>query len=637
MSLAHRLFSIVVAALLFGCFVSAQQPTSSGATVVPRLVNFSGKATDGEGKTIAGVTGVTFAIYREQQGGAPLWIETQSVQADSKGNYTVQLGATKPDGLPIDLFASGEARWLGISINGAEEQPRVLLLSVPYALKAADAETVGGLPASAFVLAKPAPGEATSNSVAPPSNSSSASHQVSSQASPKGTSDVTTSGGTVNAVPLFTTATNVQNSILTQTGTSAVNVAGTLKMPATGTASATAGKNSQAQTYVASVFNKTTGTAVPQTFQLQAEPAGNDTSTASGTLNLMYATGANKPAETGLKISSKGLITFASGQTFPGVSTITAVTAGTDLTGGGTSGNVKLNLNTSALNSLYARLGATNNFIGNQSVQGGTFTAGTGVSQSATAAVVATGSDSHNISLYPSLAAGDYNGIVQAGDQALISSNGTPGGASGGFVIAPWENAMSGMRMDSNGIFSMYPSLIITSPASNIEPLLVAGAPGEGCVINFSGDLSCSGTKNAAVPVDDGKRWVAMSAIESPVNWFEDAGSAKLVNGVATIQLDPTFIQTVNTSMDYKVFPVPNGDCKGLYVTNKTETSFEVHESGGGTSTVEFDYRIMAVRKKYETVRFADRTHVMESIRRRRDHQMRSPAESQPRLPAGEK
>ena len=29
----------------------------------------------------------------------------------------------------------------------------MLLLSVPYALKAADAETVGGLPASAFVLA----------------------------------------------------------------------------------------------------------------------------------------------------------------------------------------------------------------------------------------------------------------------------------------------------------------------------------------------------------------------------------------------------------------------------------------------------------------------------------------------------
>jgi len=44
-------------------------------------------------------------------------------------------------------------RWLGVTINGGQEQPRVLLLSVPYALKAADAETIGGLPPSAFALA----------------------------------------------------------------------------------------------------------------------------------------------------------------------------------------------------------------------------------------------------------------------------------------------------------------------------------------------------------------------------------------------------------------------------------------------------------------------------------------------------
>jgi hypothetical protein len=61
----------------------------------------------------------------------------------------VQLGATKPDGLPLDLFSSDDARWMGVSVNGGQEQPRVLLLSVPYALKAADAETIGGLPPSA--------------------------------------------------------------------------------------------------------------------------------------------------------------------------------------------------------------------------------------------------------------------------------------------------------------------------------------------------------------------------------------------------------------------------------------------------------------------------------------------------------
>jgi len=75
------------------------------------------------------------------------------------------------------------------------------------------------------------------------------------------------------------------------------------------------------------------------------------------------------------------------------------------------------------------------------------------------------------------------------------------------------------------------------------------------------------------------------------------------------VNLDPDFIQTVNTEMDYKVFPVPNGDCKGLYITNKTATSFEVRELGGGTSNVAFDYRIMALRKNYENVRFEDHTN----------------------------
>src|ERR1700680_1582233 len=77
---------------------------SSQSQVVPRLVNFSGKATDARGKAISGIAGATFAIYKEASGGSPLWLETQSVQADAKGNYTIQLGATKPDGLALDLF-----------------------------------------------------------------------------------------------------------------------------------------------------------------------------------------------------------------------------------------------------------------------------------------------------------------------------------------------------------------------------------------------------------------------------------------------------------------------------------------------------------------------------------------------------
>lgn len=88
------------------------------------------------------------AIYKDQQGGAPLWMETQNVTLDAQGNYSLLMGATQSEGLPLELFATGESRWLGVQaqLPGEIEQPRVLLVSVPYALKAADADTLGGMP-----------------------------------------------------------------------------------------------------------------------------------------------------------------------------------------------------------------------------------------------------------------------------------------------------------------------------------------------------------------------------------------------------------------------------------------------------------------------------------------------------------
>jgi len=137
-------------------------------------------------------------------------------------------------------------------------------------------------------------------------------------------------------------------------------------------------------------------------------------------------------------------------------------------------------------------------------------------------------------------------------------------------------------------------------------PFAVFNGDGFGCNIDTIGDLTCSGAKNAAVPVDGGKHWVALAAIESPKNWFEDFGSARLVGGVAVVRLDSRFTQTVNSKMEYHVFLTPNGDCKGLYVNQKSATSFEVRELGGGNSSVKFDYRITALRKNYESTRFRE-------------------------------
>src|SRR5580700_5857800 len=131
------------------------QTSTQTASALPRLVRFGGTAKDLNGNPLTGVVGITFALYSEQTGGASLWLETQNVTADSNGHYTVLLRSTKPDGLPADLFTTEQAHWVGVQVSGQAEQPRVLLASAPYALKARDAETIGGLPPSAFILAGP--------------------------------------------------------------------------------------------------------------------------------------------------------------------------------------------------------------------------------------------------------------------------------------------------------------------------------------------------------------------------------------------------------------------------------------------------------------------------------------------------
>ena len=143
--------------------MNAQQAAAVAAdAVVPPVVKYSGVLNDADAKPMTGMVGVTFALYKDQQGGAPLWMETQNVKLDKTGHYSVTLGSTNSKGLPSDLFANGEARWLGLQVQGETEQPRTLLMSVPYALKAADAETIGGLPPSAFLKAN-SPGAQAAN------------------------------------------------------------------------------------------------------------------------------------------------------------------------------------------------------------------------------------------------------------------------------------------------------------------------------------------------------------------------------------------------------------------------------------------------------------------------------------------
>lgn len=320
-----RLYLCTYFFLMFCGLTMLAQSVANTDSVVPGMIKFAGTLTDIDHKPLTGIVGVTFSLYKDERGGAPLWMETQNVDVDKNGRYSTLLGSASSHGIPSDAFVAGEARWLGVQPSGQSEQPRVMLASVPYAMKAHDAETINGLPASAFVLASP------TASGSPTSTATNESERVMTPAT-------ITGSGTPGFLPDFLTASTVGNSAVFQTGASptakigintttpaaaldvvgSTNLRGLLTLPSAGTATATSGKKSQPMDLKASAFNTITGSAVPQTFQLQAEPTNNDTGNASATLNLLFGTGTNAPAETGFKINKAGVITFASGQTFPG-------------------------------------------------------------------------------------------------------------------------------------------------------------------------------------------------------------------------------------------------------------------------------------------------------------------------------
>ncbi|MBV8674430.1 MAG: hypothetical protein JOZ33_13435, partial [Acidobacteriaceae bacterium] len=197
--------------LLLMATVTVAQSTSvaESSGPVPQLVKFSGVFKDTLGHPKTGMLGVTFAIYKEQYDGAPLWLETQNVEADTQGNYSVLLGSTKTEGMPADLFSTTEPRWLGVQIEGQAEQPRVLFVSVPYALRASDAATIGGLPPSAFLRA-PAPGASRENNSSFPEDTGARSTASGTAAS---TPPISGSGKT-DFLPIWTSPSTLGNSII---------------------------------------------------------------------------------------------------------------------------------------------------------------------------------------------------------------------------------------------------------------------------------------------------------------------------------------------------------------------------------------------------------------------------------------
>jgi hypothetical protein len=123
------------------------------ASVAPTLIPVSGQLLTAGGEPRTGNVLLVISLYEDEADLAPRWIEHQAVTLDAAGRYSVNFGSTRVDGLPTDLFTGADAtRWIGVAVENEAEQPRVTLISVPYAAKAASADTLSGRTATDFVL-----------------------------------------------------------------------------------------------------------------------------------------------------------------------------------------------------------------------------------------------------------------------------------------------------------------------------------------------------------------------------------------------------------------------------------------------------------------------------------------------------
>jgi len=157
-------------ALMVLSFVSCAEPGSglrpngiqTHTQATPNVDRFSvlkirGVVKDHEGKRVRGsVVGVMFAMYEQRQGGAVLWQEIQNIDVDSVGRFTALVGSTKSEGIPPELFATRQTRWLGkqVLLPGEVEGPRIPVVGTPHGLMAGSAAmlvkppTLGDQPAA---------------------------------------------------------------------------------------------------------------------------------------------------------------------------------------------------------------------------------------------------------------------------------------------------------------------------------------------------------------------------------------------------------------------------------------------------------------------------------------------------------
>jgi hypothetical protein len=181
-----------------------------------------------------------------------------------------------------------------------------------------------------------------------------------------------------------------------------------------------------------------------------------------------------------------------------------------------------------------------------------------------------------------------------------VEGHSTGSGSSGvaGIQRGTSSGSGDGVYSESADTTNLYEALEAKADSSNTYIFEGFNASTNGlCTIDYNAALACTGgtvVKNVRTRhrTSTGEHVLAYAA-ESATATIDDVGTARMVAGVANVQIDPAFASVMDRKW-YYVFLTPLGDTRGLYVSMKTASGFQVRENAGGRSRVEFDYRIVA-------------------------------------------
>jgi hypothetical protein len=103
---------------------------------------------------------------------------------------------------------------------------------------------------------------------------------------------------------------------------------------------------------------------------------------------------------------------------------------------------------------------------------------------------------------------------------------------------------------------------------------------------------------NSTLIMDENNKPRILFSPEAPEILFEDYGTAQLVNGEVYVEIDPVLKKALHVDDKHplKVFIQLEGDCAGVFVTDKSIDGFRVKELAKGISNVKFSWHIVANR-----------------------------------------